>query len=135
MTTALAVLGCGAENRQDPEDPTQPDELATSDPRDPSLADLRAGLSADAKLETEALLQEDMAAPRSPSDGGGRAWRIASDAIHVAGRRARIEIVFETGPLGIAEGGAIFLQPSPFWEWETPQASLPEAPGFRDWTL
>jgi len=51
---------------------------------------------------------------------------------HVAGSRERIEIVFETGPLGIAQGGAIFLQPSPFWEWETPQASVPEAPGFTE---
>ncbi len=132
VAIALAALGCGAENRQGPENPLLPDDTATSDLRDPSLGDLSAGLSADAKLETEALLQEDMAAPRSPSDGGGRAWRVASNTIHVAGRRARIEIVFETGPLGIAEGGAIFLQPSPFWEWDPPQASLPEAPGFTE---
>jgi len=106
-------------------------------PSEPGLeartaVDPRAGLSADAKLETEAMLQDNIAAVRDPSDGGGRAWLVTSEGPHVAGSRQRIEIVFEAGPLGVAEGGAVFLQPSPFWEWDTPQVAFPEAPGFTE---
>jgi hypothetical protein len=38
-------------------------------------------------------------------------------------------LTYEAGPLGIAEGGALFLQPSPFWGWDTPQTEMAEAPG------
>ena len=83
---ALAAPGCG------PSAPEGPPE-GSSNPR--------IGLSADAKLETEAMLRENLAAPRDPSDGGGRAWRVvgAEEGPHVAGSRERIEIVFETIPV------------------------------------
>jgi hypothetical protein len=38
-------------------------------------------------------------------------------------------LTYEAGPLGIAEGGALFLQPSPFWGWDSPQTEIAEAPG------
>jgi len=135
LSVCLAVLGgCllgGCEAGDTPE-AGGPPGAATPAAASP---DPRAGLSPDAKLETEALLREDMAAPRSPSDGGGRAWRVASgdpDHAHVAGTRERLEIVFETGPLGVAENGAVFFQPSPFWEWDAPQTRFPDAPGFSE---
>lgn len=130
LLVALVGVGCDSSS---PGVPAAPSHASPAAPApETSIPDPWAGLSVDAKLETEALLQEDITAPRAPSDGGGRAWRIASDPVHVAGTRARIEIVFEVGPLGIAQDGAVFLQPSPFWEWETPQASLPDAPGFTE---
>ncbi|MDG2333680.1 MAG: CehA/McbA family metallohydrolase [Myxococcota bacterium] len=134
LSLPLALLcwsllgGCEAGNV--PESPGGPSAQAEAG----GGPDPREGLSPDAKLETEAMLREDMATPRSPSDGGGRAWRLASDHTHVAGTRERLEIVFETGPLGISEDGAIFLQPSPFWEWDPPQARFPDAPGFSEVT-
>ena len=70
---ALGAPGCGA---------PAPDGPAEAGP------DPRMGLSADAKLETEAMLREDLAAPRDPSDGGGRAWRVAGDDEH-GGREMR----------------------------------------------
>ena len=38
-------------------------------------------------------------------------------------------LTYEAGPLGIADGGALFLQPSPFWGWDSPQTEMEEAPG------
>ncbi len=88
------------------------------------------------------MLVEDRALARHPSDGGGRAW-IASirdldlDATLLepplpAGSRARFEIVYEAGPLGVAEGGSVFLQTSPFWGWDTPQVQWPYGPGLTE---
>ena len=78
-------------------------------------------------------MRRDLAAPRSPADGGGRASvRVLrpTDGVLRAGRRAVFEIEFEVGPLGIADGGTIYFQVSPFWGWSTPQVEDPQAPGF-----
>ncbi len=89
--------------------------------------------SKDAKLDTQKSLVEDIAASRHPADGGGRVFfdpgisRIAR-----AGERIRLALTYEAGPLGIAEGGALFLQPSPFWGWDSPQTEMGEAPGATD---
>jgi hypothetical protein len=48
----------------------------------------------------------------------------------IAGGTGRFEIVYEVGPLGIATGGVIFLQVSPFWGWSTPQVEDPGSPGY-----
>jgi hypothetical protein len=42
--------------------------------------------------------------------------------------------VFEAGPLGVADGGMVFLQASPFWGWSTPQVTDEAAPGFTQVT-
>jgi len=78
-------------------------------------------------------MREDLAARRDPSDGGGKAWlepEPASTLPATASTRGRWVIVYETGPYGIAEDGAIYLQVSPFWGWSTPQVSSPEYPGY-----
>jgi hypothetical protein len=80
-------------------------------------------------------LRQDLAAERHPSDGGGRAWLEAEDgtpAAAVAGLPGRWTIVYEAGPLGIAEGGMIFLQVSPFWGWSTPQTQWPRSFGYTE---
>ena len=61
-------------------------------------------------------LRTDRDSPRAPSDGGGRAWLVDPEPA-VAGAYGRWTIVFETGELGVAVGGAITLQTSPFWRW------------------
>jgi hypothetical protein len=48
----------------------------------------------------------------------------------IAGGTGRFEIIYEVGPLGIATGGVIFLQISPFWGWSTPQVEDPRSPGY-----
>ncbi|UCF68076.1 MAG: hypothetical protein JSV80_01905, partial [Acidobacteriota bacterium] len=70
--------------------------------------------------------------PRSEADGGGRAWleRDGKLARVVAGSTERWTIVYEAGPLGVAEGGAVYLQVPPFWGWSSPQVRAPKAPGY-----
>ncbi len=77
-------------------------------------------------------LRRDLETPRHPSDGGGRAWLDTemSSATVRAGEAARFRIVYEAGPLGIAVGGALYLQSSPFWGWSPPQLAAPDALGF-----
>ncbi|HTF88389.1 MAG TPA: CehA/McbA family metallohydrolase [Planctomycetota bacterium] len=78
-------------------------------------------------------LLADLARPRHASDGGGRAWiePIEGRPIAVvAGESSAWRVVYEAGELGIAAGGSLFLQISPFWGWSTPQVEAPEAAGF-----
>jgi len=87
-----------------------------------------------ARPELVAALLEDVAARRHPADGGGRAWLDSDDgqSSAVVGQVGRFAIIFETGPLGVAEGGWVMLQVSPFWGWSTPQVEAPELPGYTE---
>jgi hypothetical protein len=120
MLTALA--GCGGEADQR----AQPGGAAPQPIR---------SLSPDAKLETVELLRADLEAERHPADGGGRAWLAGAgsseEGLRVrAGGRGRFRIVYEAGPLGVVEGGVLFLQTSPFWYWDTPQVVRPDQTGY-----
>lgn len=75
----------------------------------------------------------DLAAQRDPSDGGGRAWierEEGEPSAVVAGSLARFRLLFEAGPLGVREGGAVTFQVSPFWGWSSPQLRDPERAGY-----
>ncbi len=86
--------------------------------------------SKDAKTETLATLESDLAAVRHPSDGAGEATLVNEPGRLQASERARFEILYRAGPLGIAVGGGVFLQPSPFWGWDPPQTEVEKAPGY-----
>lgn len=88
------------------------------------------GFSPTARVETVQMLLEDFDATRHPADGGGRAWLDPVTGPVTAGGRGRFFIRFETGAGGIAEGGAVYFMPSPFWGWSPPQTRDPEGPGF-----
>jgi hypothetical protein len=91
--------------------------------------------SKDAKLDTQKSLVDDLAATRHPSDGGGRAFfDPGSPIVARAGERILLALTYEAGPLGIAEGGALFLEPSPFWGWDSPQTDMEGAPGATEVT-
>ena len=75
-------------------------------------------------------IRADLAAQRSASDGGGRAWIERGADRPVAGEASRFPIVYEAGPLGIAVGGSILLERRLYWYWSVPQLSDPAAPGF-----
>lgn len=95
-----------------------------------------SGADDDPPGANRAILEEmvrDRDAPRHPSDGGGRAWLEPAGSepeASVASTPGRWTIVYEAGPHGIAEGGAVRLIVSPFWHWSPAQASSPELPGF-----
>lgn len=83
------------------------------------------------RSELVELLREELAAEPHPADGGGRAWLASQEPEVVeAGGRGRWTILYEAGPHGIAPGGTLLLQVSPFWGWSTPQVEEPEALGF-----
>ena len=130
---ALAVLPAACGQQPDPALEPRTDAPATSasqEGRDsPGSPNARWGMIED--------LREFRDAVRHPSDGGGRAWLEwpdgAAPKLEARGR-GRFPLVFQVGPEGIAEGGQIFLQVSPFWEWSTPQTRYPDAPGFTSVT-
>ncbi len=81
--------------------------------------------------EIVAMLREDRAASRHPSDGGGRAW-LEGESRATALTPGRWTVVYEAGPLGVAEGGTVFLMTSPFWGWSTPQTEDPTRHGYTE---
>ncbi len=131
LAGALAfAAACGGEHSAEP----APGAGATGD------IDERLGLSRDAKLEIFETMRAEMAAPRHPSDGGGRAWidsveNASGEPIALrAGDRARIRLTYEAGPQGIAKGGSLAFRVSPWWGWDPPQPLDRAAPGFTEVT-
>jgi len=77
------------------------------------------------------MLRESADSPDNPADLGGRAWLASQEPQRLtASGWASFRLVYEAGPLGIVEGGSLFLQVSPFWEWSSPQTRAPDAPGY-----
>jgi len=121
---AFAELACGE---------PAPEAAQPQSPGTPTAAQAPPGTPPNARLDVVKMLREDLAAKRSPSDGGGRAWlepRPEGPAQVQAGSSSRFKLVYEVGPLGIATHGAIYLQVSPFWGWSTPQVEDADAPGY-----
>ncbi|MEE8277482.1 MAG: CehA/McbA family metallohydrolase [Thermoanaerobaculia bacterium] len=95
----------------------------------------RGGASPTARRDIVETLREDEELERHPADGGGRAWLEESDGqppSAVAGLPGRWTVVYEAGPLGVAEGGWVFFQAPPFWNWSTPQIFDPQLPGYTE---
>ncbi len=97
------------------------------------------GLSPDAQVDTFEMMREDLLQPRHPSDGGGIARLLSPGSGESrpelrAGSVHPFVIEYEAGPLGIADGGALYLQPSPFWGWDPPQTHFPEGPGYTQFS-
>lgn len=106
---ALAAVGCGPAPDESPSGPW-PDRS----PHHDVVEELRA----------------DLLRPRSTADGGGTAIVEALRGPAVAGSPGSWRIVYTAGPAGVAVGGAVHLQVSPFWGWSTPQTERREALGY-----
>lgn len=119
MGWLLWLLACGGS------DPAPP----PTDPSEPP-ATTASALPPHARVETHQALVDDLAAERSASDGGGRLTRVEGPSEVVAGTAHRWVLRYEAGPLGIAEGGALYFQTPAFWEWSPAQLRSPEAPGY-----
>ena len=105
----LVVVACGPGPDEQPGGPW-PDRS----PRHDVVAELRA----------------DLLRPRSTADGGGVATVEAVRGPAVAGSPGSWRIVYRAGPAGVAVGGTVYLQVSPFWGWSTPQTERQEALGY-----
>ncbi|HEY5657399.1 MAG TPA: CehA/McbA family metallohydrolase [Myxococcota bacterium] len=112
------AAGCGdAPAQRAPEAPAAPEDAGP----------------ASANWEVVKLLRESDALTYDPSDGGGRAWLVRGEGqkpYAVSATPDRFTIIYEVGPLGIAKGGVIHFQVSPFWHWTTPQTVDPDALGY-----
>ena len=96
------------------------------------------GFSHDAKFDSLKYVLDQANAVVHPSDGGGRAWiesvedQAGAPLAPRAGGLARIHLIYEAGPLGIANGGALYFQVSSYWEWDSPQNIASDAPGYTE---
>ena len=111
IALAASLVGCG--------DASPP----VAEPEPPA----RGALGYPGMLEA---IRADVERPRSPGDGGGRAWLPAPAPALRAGDSARFELVYEAGEHGIDVGGFVMLQVSPYWGWSEPQTTDPDAPGY-----
>ena len=82
------------------------------------------------RVEIVEELRADLSRPRAAADGGGTASVEEISGPAVAGRPGTWRIVYRAGPLGVAVGGAVYLQVSPFWGWSTPQTEREAALGY-----
>ena len=109
--------------------------IACGESAPPPAAEAPAAGPSTARPELLEELRADLRAERHPGDGGGRAWLESADPPEpTAGGRGRFHFVYEAGPEGIAVGGSLQLQVSPFWDWTTPQVLDPSRPGYTEVT-
>ena len=109
IALVLAVAACGP----------APDEASSADWPDRSP-----------RFEIVEELRADLSRPRAAADGGGTALVEELSGPAVAGRPGTWRIVYRAGQLGVAVGGAVYLQVSPFWGWSTPQTEREAALGY-----
>lgn len=91
-----------------------------------------SGACGEKKIEKEEKLPEIVPyldCVPSESDGQGEA-AVKPDGPFTAGDSVDFEITFTVGETGIAPGGFIILQISPWWGWSQPQDVSPEADGY-----
>ncbi|MDG2308044.1 MAG: CehA/McbA family metallohydrolase [Candidatus Binatia bacterium] len=127
---AVLESGC-ARDETNPASPAQEPATSPAAVAEPAPTAERSW----AHPEIKAEMLADIETVRSPADGGGRAWIDGHEALGsrpevTASTRARFPILYEAGPLGVADGGMIFLQVSPFWGWDTPQVVEEKGPGY-----
>jgi len=118
------LVGCGPQASDPEPSPALEPAAAAREPRDGPKT---------ARWDVVDMLRESQSARYHPSDGGGRAWLEAARPERPAvSEPGRFQIGFEVGPEGIATGGAITLQVSPFWGWSTPQVEASDDPGYTE---
>jgi hypothetical protein len=111
-----AALACGADEKQTQTAPAQPEAKSVRVAR-----------------EVAERLRADRDEKRGPADGQGRVWleRDPSDAGPILASGAhRFRFVFEAGPLGIADGGAVFFQAPFAFGWSKPQTRVADVAGY-----
>ncbi|HXV36497.1 MAG TPA: DUF3604 domain-containing protein, partial [Myxococcota bacterium] len=129
---------CGRDGRDQPPTPERA-SLAARDvaPAESVAAGDAGDLPPGAVPEVVESLRESLAQTPHASDGGGRAWLEQAPGdpeVATAGSSGRFTLVYEVGSEGIAVGGTIYFQVSPFWDWSTPQVEDREIEGYTEVT-
>ncbi|MDJ0789193.1 MAG: CehA/McbA family metallohydrolase [Myxococcota bacterium] len=132
----VGSVGCG---EADPEEPPQA-EFAEAIPSaaeaiDPPSTDA-VPYSGNAGPSIIRELRQDRDEVRTEADRGGRASLLPGEDGSVpegeVGRPGRFRLAYEAGPLGVAVGGSVQLQVSPFWGWSEPQVHAADLPGYTE---
>ena len=120
LASAIAIA-CGSADRERPAD-------ATADPASKAPAS-RLG----SQPQVSEIIRRDRDALRTPADGQGRGFLVREagepEEIRI-GEFHRFRLEYDAGPLGIAVGGSIHLQVSPFWGWSPPQIERNDLDGY-----
>ncbi|MCE9595286.1 MAG: CehA/McbA family metallohydrolase [Planctomycetes bacterium] len=116
-TVGLVLVACSKDEAPHPSEPAP-----VAPPAHPEWPDT-------ARPEMHAAMVASTKNVFHPSDGGGRAWLEDPKPAHSRSDYSAT-IVYEVGPLGVAKGGVIFLQVSPYWGWSTPQTETESANGY-----
>jgi hypothetical protein len=113
---AILAAGCG---ESVPDEPQAPDS-----PYPPT-----------AHAEIHEQFLADLAAERSPSDGGGAARLLldeGEDGSATATGRGEWKFEYRAGPQGIAVGGSLQFLISPYWGWSPPQPFSRDREGYTE---
>ncbi len=128
--TVALIAACSGACRGETQEPRTAEDVL---PADPANSNGEEAYPPGAIPELVESLRQNLAVTPHPSDGGGRAWleQMPGDPeFATAGTPARFTLIYEVGPEGIAVGGKIYFQVSPFWEWSTPQVEDPDLEGY-----
>jgi hypothetical protein len=120
------IAACSGACKEETQEPLTAEDVLPAEPTDPNDAETYPPGAIPELVEG---LRESLAITPHPSDGGGRAWleQMPGDPeFAIAGAPGRFTLVYEVGPEGIAVGGMIYFQVSPFWEWSTPHVEEPD---------
>ena len=122
MVLLLLVVGCGGRDAEAP----RADGAAA-----PGVSRFGHELTEPpgARWDMVRNFEADLAHPRHPADGGGRAWLAEGGSVR-RGSFGRWVLVYEAGELGVAVGGMISLQVPPFWDWGSAQGYAEGARGY-----
>ena len=120
LASAIAIA-CGSGDREQPAGATS-DRASQAPARRPG-----------SQPEVSELIRRDRDALRNPADGQGRAILVREagepEVIRI-GEFHRFRLDYEAGPLGIAIGGTLSLQVSPFWGWSEIQTERNDIAGY-----
>src|SRR5262249_53784609 len=124
---AIAFVHAPARQARSSQQQTQQAQPAQQPQQEPPKRPLQDG----ARVEQYQLMLADKNGAYGPAAGGGTA-RLGGSTPCVVGSTGPFPLESTAGPLGIAVGGAIFLQVSPFWGWSTPQTATPDSLGYTE---
>ena len=126
ISFAVSALACGSGESQ-----------VTPAEKDPEASAQPLSKSQQLAMDAARRLRADLVQVRSPADGKGTV-RLEPDPNDPGPLRVgsfhRFRFVYEAGPLGIAEGGALYFQAPPAFGWSRIQPTVTDVAGYTTFT-